>query len=96
MNLTRGSLRRSIVDLRRSRALTGAPLRGRRSVDGAVDVLWWAAVGGASQPRVLRRSHGMAYVEGEGDGSVRGAAVYSGSDSGEGALVGRLAEERGV
>jgi len=36
------------------------------------------------------------HVEGEGGGSVRGAAVYSGSDSGEGALVGRLAEERGV
>jgi len=33
---------------------------------------------------------------GRGGGSVRGAAVYSGSDSGEGALVGRLAEERGV
>ncbi len=36
------------------------------------------------------------HVEGGGGGSVRGAAVYSGSDSGEGALVGRLAEERGV
>ena len=83
------------MDLRRSCALTGAPLRGRRGVDGAVHVLWWAAVGGASQPRVLRRSHGMA-CGGRGGGSVRGAAVYSGSDSGEGALVGRLAEERGV